>query len=53
MALTARGARNMDDGEEQIEEPGMLEQLQQQANKVYRESLLFGIGLTVLTLVLP
>jgi len=53
VALAARGARNMDDGEEKIEEPGILEQVRNQAKKVHLYSIVFAVGLTALVLLLP
>jgi len=51
--LASRGARNMDSGEEKIEDPALVEQLQQQAKKVYGESLGFAVIITILVLFLP
>jgi len=43
----------MDSGEEQIDDPALVEQLKQQAKKVYGESLAFAVVITILILFLP
>lgn len=53
MALAARGSRNMDDGEEKIEDSVVIAQLRRQARKVYLQSSLAAIALTALSLTLP
>ncbi len=53
MRLAARGARNMDQGEEPIRDPALLRRLRRQARRVNLESLLIGLALTALVLALP
>jgi hypothetical protein len=51
--LAARGARNMDKGVENLEDDELKEQLRRLARKVYIESILTGIALTLVFLILP
>lgn len=53
MRLAARGVRDLDNGEETIEDNAVAQQLKKQANKVKLESLGMGVGLTALALLLP
>lgn len=53
MRLAARGVRDLDDGEETIEDSVIKKQLQKQANKVKMESLAMAGSLTALALILP
>jgi hypothetical protein len=53
VALASRGLRNMDSGEEKIEDAGELARVRAQARKVYVESTLFAIAVTVVALLLP
>ena len=53
VALAARGARNMDSGQEQIDDPVATRQINRQARKVFAESLLGAALLTALALALP
>jgi len=53
VALAARGARNMDYGQEQIDDPAATRQINRQARKVFAESLLGAALLTALALALP
>jgi hypothetical protein len=51
--LAARGARNLDNGVEQIDDDQLKAQLRRQALKVYVEAIITGIILAVLFLLLP
>ena len=53
VALAARGVRDMDSGQEQIDDPAATQQINQQAHKVFAESLLGAALLTALALALP
>ena len=53
MALAKRGLRNMDSGEEKIDDAGELDQVRAQARKVHLQSALFAIAVTVLLLLFP
>jgi len=53
VALAARGARNMDSGQEQIDDPAATRQINRQARKVFAESILGAALLTALALALP
>src|SRR5215213_1723606 len=53
VALAARGARNMDAGQEQIDDLAATRQINRQARKVFAESLLGAALLTALALALP
>lgn len=48
-----RGARDLDGGEEVVDDPVMLRQLRRQAREIHVESILLGVGLTGLSLLLP
>jgi hypothetical protein len=53
VGLASRGARDMDSGEEQIEDSTELRQVRRQALKVNIESVLAAALLTVLCLLIP
>ncbi len=53
MNLAARGARNMDSGEDEFVDEVIKRQLQKQARRVYFESILVAIFLTILFLIVP
>jgi hypothetical protein len=53
VALAARGTRDMDAGQEQVDDPAALRQINRQARKVFVESILGAALLTALALVLP
>lgn len=53
MRLAARGARDLDDGEEILNEPFMVDQLRRQAREIHIESALLGVALTGLALLIP
>lgn len=51
--MAARGARNMDNGVEQLEDDELKAQLRRLARKVYVESIVAGAVLTLVLLLLP
>jgi hypothetical protein len=51
--MAARGTRNMDAGEEEVGDPGLVEQLRQRARRINRRALVTAICITVLALVFP
>ena len=53
MRLAARGARDLDDGEQIVSEPFMVDQLRRQAREVHIESALLGVALAGLALLIP
>ena len=53
VGLAARGARDMDAGHEQIDDPLALRQINRQARKVFAESIIGAALLTALALALP
>ena len=53
MGLAARGARNMDNGVEVIEDAAVLARVRRQARSVYLKAILAGLVLTALFLLLP
>jgi hypothetical protein len=53
VALTARGTRNMDTGEEPVTDAAELQQMRAQARKVHIESFLTALLLTLLVAVVP
>jgi hypothetical protein len=53
VALAARGVRNMDSGQEQIDDPAVTRQINRQARKVFAEAILGAALLTALALALP
>jgi hypothetical protein len=53
VVLASRGLRNMDSGEEKIEDVDELARVRAQARKVYVQSTLFAIIVTVLALFFP
>ena len=53
MNLAKRGARNMDDGIEQIEDQSVVDQARRQARRVLAKSVLLGAALTLAALLLP
>jgi len=53
VALASRGLRNMDSGEEKIEDADELARVRAQARRVYAESALFAIVVTIVALLLP
>ncbi len=53
MRLAARGARDLDGGEEALTDPIMVAQLKRQAREVHAEAALLGAALTGLALLIP
>ena len=53
VALAARGTRDMDSGQEQVDDPAVIRQINRQARKVFAESILGAALLTALALALP
>jgi hypothetical protein len=53
VALASRGLRNMDRGEETIEDANELARVRAQARKVYVQSALFAVAVTLVVLLLP
>ncbi len=53
MRLAARGARDLDGGEEIVSDPFLLAQLRRQAREVHVESTLLAVALTGLALLIP
>jgi len=51
--LAARGARDLDGGEEIVSEPFLVAQLRRQARRVHIESALLGVALAGLALLIP
>jgi hypothetical protein len=53
VALAKRGLRNMDSGEEKIEDADELARVRAQARKVYVQSALLAVIVTVVVFFLP
>jgi hypothetical protein len=53
VALAKRGLRNMDSGEEKIEDADELARVRAQARRVHVQSALFAVAVTVVVLLLP
>jgi hypothetical protein len=53
VSLAARGARNMDRGVENLEDEKLKEQLRRMARRVYVESVVTGLVVTLLFVLLP
>jgi hypothetical protein len=53
VALAARGARNMDEGDEPIGEDAERVELARQARRIHIKSIVAGLALTVLTFFAP
>jgi hypothetical protein len=51
--LAAHGTRDLDSGEEQVDDPQAVRQIQRQVRKVYAESILAAALLTAAVLALP
>ncbi len=51
--MAARGTRNMDVGEEPIEDENLNAQLRAKAQKIHRRALLTAVAATLLALVFP
>ncbi|MBV9209623.1 MAG: hypothetical protein JOZ52_03285 [Acidobacteria bacterium] len=53
IALAARGMRNMDAGEEPLEDKNLAEQLRRKARVINRRALVTAIAITILALAFP
>lgn len=53
MGLAARGARNMDNGIEEIKDEAAVQQVRRQARKVNVRSALLATALTIAILLIP
>jgi hypothetical protein len=53
IALAARGLRNMDDGEEAIEDEGQAEELRAVARRINRRALMMAAIVTLVALAFP
>jgi hypothetical protein len=53
VALASRGLRNMDSGEEKIEDANELARVRAQARRVHLQSALFAVAVTLVVLSLP
>ena len=51
--MAARGTRNMDTGEEKIEDESLVEQLRIKARSIHRRAFITALIITVLTFVFP
>jgi hypothetical protein len=51
--MAARGTRNMDEGEEKIEDAAEVERLRSQAKRIHRRALVTAAVATLVTLVFP
>ena len=53
MVLAARGSRNLDRGEEEIQDPALVRELRHRALSVHLKSLLAAVLATAVVLVIP
>jgi hypothetical protein len=53
IALAARGTRNMDEGEESIEDEEMVQELRSKSRRINRLALITALAITVVTLIFP
>lgn len=53
IALAARGKRNLDDGEEQIVNNDLIEQLRDKARRTNRRALITAVAVTLVALIFP
>lgn len=51
--MAARGTRNMDAGEEKIEDEGEVKELRSTARKIHRRALITAIIVTLVALAFP
>jgi len=51
--MAARGTRNMDTGEEKIEDEGLIQQLRGKARQINRRAIITALVVTVVALVFP
>lgn len=53
IALAARGTRNMDTGEERVNDENVIEQLREKSRRIHRRALITAITITLVTLAFP
>ncbi len=53
IALAASGRRNMDAGEEKVEDENLIEQLRKKARAINRRALITAIAITILAVAFP
>lgn len=53
IALASRGLRNLDAGEEEIDDPGLAASLRESARRVHRRALMTALAVTLVTLAFP
>jgi hypothetical protein len=51
--MAARGTRNMDAGEEKIEDAGVVARLRDKARRIHLRALVTAVVVTLVTLVFP
>jgi hypothetical protein len=51
--MAARGTRNMDTGEEEVEDKTAVTQLRLQARRIQRRALMLAVVLTLIAVVFP
>lgn len=51
--MAARGTRNMDTGEEKMDDEGLIKKLREKARKLNRRALITAIIVTLVALVFP
>jgi hypothetical protein len=51
--MAARGTRNMDKGEEKLEDETLIEQLRTKARRIHLRALITAIVITLLALAFP
>lgn len=53
IALAARGTRNMDEGEERLDDHDLIEQLRSKSRRINRRALITALAITLVTLLFP
>lgn len=53
LALAARGTRNLDKGEERLEDRDLIEQLRCKSRRINRRALITALAITLVTLIFP
>ena len=51
--MAARGTRNMDTGEEKMDDEGLIRQLREKSRKIHRRALITAIIVTLVALAFP
>ncbi len=51
--MAARGTRNLDNGEEPLDDPTLVERLRHKARRINRRALITALVVTLLALVFP